>query len=554
MARPPGEATPREPTLAEIAAGTVAPKLVRQAERERERREGKRGRHRPMVRLRRPRSRIWGWLFGLLLLGVVLGGAAAGGVGWYLMDIGRTPREWAPYLQQRAAGNHWIFVTVAGKVAGFLEAADRLERAGEPAIPPQAGASVVRSGVAPPGQVKLVSGTQQLEAALAAAMPGQVIQLLPGTYGIGGRGLQVARAGTAAAPITLRAERLGDATLEVYAQAGFKFNAPHWVVENLAMRGMCENHRDCEHAFHVVGLSSNVVFRNNRLEDFNAHFKINGQDGAFPDRGRIEGNSMTNRAARDTRNPVTPIDLVAGSHWRIAGNFIADFQRAYRGAATYGAFMKGEGEGTVMERNVVLCEWKLLGAKSPTVGLSVGGGGTFPDAVKRQLGALRVEQVGGVIRDNLVAFCNDVGIYVNKGQRSVVAHNTLLDTAGIGVRFAESSADVVGNVVDGAILARDGALLRERDNAGTPLLGLFVGLHPVRELFRDVARLDLRWRERPGQVTIAEWRADLCGVERMGRAMPGAFEDYAACRGPTATPAATAPAAPAPRPPIDPGR
>jgi hypothetical protein len=98
------------------------------------------------------------------------------------------------------------------------------------------------------------------------------------------------------------------------------------------------------------------------------------------------------------------------------------------------------------------------------------------------------------------------------------------------VRFAESSADVVGNVVDGAILARDAALLRERDNLGTPLLGLFVGQHPVRDVFRDVAKLDLRWRERPAPITLAEWRADLCGVERMGRAMPGAFEDFAKCR------------------------
>jgi hypothetical protein len=179
----------------------------------------------------------------------------------------------------------------------------------------------------------------------------------------------------------------------------------------------------------------------------------------------------------------------------------------------------------------------------------VGGGGTWPDAVTRDLGASGLEQTNGVIRDNLIAFCNDVGIYVNKGRRSVVAHNTLLDTAGIGVRFPESSADVVGNVVDGTILARDGGLLRERDNVGTPLLGLFVGLHPVRELYRDVGRLDLRWRERPGQVTIAEWRADLCGVERMGRAMPGAFEDFGPCRAPSATPAAGAPAGPGARRP-----
>jgi nitrous oxidase accessory protein NosD len=552
VARPPGETpkdTGRSPTLAEIAAGTVAPKLVRQAERERERREGRRGRHRPMVRLRRPRSPLWGWLFGLLLLGLVAGGAAAGGVGWYLMELGRTPREWAPYLQQRASGNHWLIVMVTGKVAGYLTAMDRLERTGEPSLPPQAGASVVRSGVAGVGMLRQVASTQQLEAALAAATPGQVIQLLPGTYDTSGRGLRMVRAGTPAAPIVLRAERLGDVTIESRSAAAFKISAPHWVVENLVVRGMCEQHSNCEHAFHVVGGGSHVVIRNNRMEDLNAQIKINGEGGAFPDHGRIEGNTMTNRAPRDVRGPITPIDLVAASHWKITGNFIADFHRATRGGATYGAFMKGAGEGTVMERNVVLCEWKLPNPRSPAVGLSVGGGGTWPDAVTRDLGASGLEQTNGVIRDNLIAFCNDVGIYVNKGRRSVVAHNTLLDTAGIGVRFAESTAEVVGNVVDGAILARDGGLLRERDNLGTPLLGLFVGLHPVRDLYRDVARLDLRWRERPAQVTIAEWRADLCGVERMGRAMPGAFEDFGACRGPSATPAAGVPTGPGARRP-----
>lgn len=545
MARPPAGEGPREPTLAEIAAGKVAPGVVRRAERDRQRRHGRE----PRIRIRRPRSRIWGWLLGLFLLGLVGGGAALAGVGWFLMDLGRTPREWAPYIQQRASGNHWIFEAVAGKTAGYLLAMDRLERVSEPALPPQAGASVARSGVTPAGMGRLVTNSAQLEAAIAAATPGQVIQLVPGTYQVDGRGFRVTRPGTAAAPIVLRAERLGDVTIASTAEAAFKLSAAHWVVENLVVRGMCEQHKDCEHAFHVVGGASHVVIRNNRMEDLNAQIKINGEGGAFPDHGRIEGNTMTNRAPRDVRGPITPIDLVAASHWKISGNFIADFHRATRGGATYGAFMKGAGEGTVMERNVVLCEWKLPNPRSPTVGLSVGGGGTWPDAVTRDLGASGLEQTNGVIRDNLIAFCNDVGIYVNKGRRSVVAHNTLLDTAGIGVRFPESSADVVGNVVDGAILARDGGLLRERDNVGTPLLGLFVGLHPVRELYRDVARLDLRWRERPGQVTIAEWRADLCGVERMGRAMPGAFEDFAACRGPSATPAAGAPAGPGARRP-----
>jgi hypothetical protein len=286
-----------------------------------------------------------------------------------------------------------------------------------------------------------------------------------------------------------------------------------------------------------VGDAQYTVIRNNVFADFNAQIKINGEGGMFPDNGRIEGNTLVNSTPRDTLAPVTPIDLVAASGWRIVGNFIADFQRKGGGGATYGAFMKGEGSATVMERNVVLCEWKLRrspGSNSggPNIGLSIGGGGAFPDAIKRELGKTGHEQSGGVIRDNLIAFCSDVGIYVNKGHRSTIAHNTLLDTAGIGVRFAESSADVVANLVDGAVQARDGALVRASDNVGGGLLGLFLGSHPVRELFRDVARLDLRWRERPEPVTSGDLRRDLCGAERTGRVMPGAFEDFSPCRRP----------------------
>lgn len=544
MARPPPTEEPREPTLAEIAAGTVAPRQVRRVERDRDRRNGRRP-----VRARRPPSRLWRWLAGLLLLGLVGGGAALGVAGWFLTEAGRSPREWAPYVEQRASGNHWLFVAAAGHLARYLREVDQLDRHGEPAIPALAGASVVRSGTPPSGMARLVTTMAQLEAAVAAAVPGQVIQLVPGTYPLGGRGLRIDRPGAPGAPIVLRAERLGDAVIASSAVEAIKLGAPHWVIENLVVHGVCADHAACEHAVHVVGPAVGTVIRNNRFEDFNAQIKINGEGGAFPDNGRIEGNTLVNRAARDVKAPITPIDLVAASNWRIAGNFIADFQRAFNGGATYGAFMKGAGEGTVMERNVVLCEWKLRAARSPTIGLAVGGGGTFPDAIKRDGGASGNEQAGGVIRDNLIAFCNDVGIYVNKGLRSVVAHNTVLDTAGIGVRFAESTAEVVGNVVDGVVQARDGALVRERDNAGSALLGLFVGLHPARELFRDVAKLDLRWRERPAPVTIDGLRMDLCGNERMGRALPGAFDDYARCRDVSATPAANAPAGPAPRRP-----
>lgn len=508
------------PTLAEIAAG--APVTVSR------RRPGS-ARRWP----RKPRSRLVRWLTTLAVLGMGAGLAGLAGVAWFLDDQNRTPREWAPYVERRAAGNHPLFVQAGDLVARTLLRLDRLAREDEPVVPPGVGADATRSGAPPQVMTKLVTNTAQLVAALAAATPGQIIQMVPGDYAVTGRGLILDRPGAPNAPITLRAERLGDVTITSHVPAAFKAYAPHWVVENLVVRGGCDagGHSYCEHALHVVGGAVGTVIRNNRFEDLNAHIKINGEDGQFPDNGRILGNTMVNAAARNTRNPVTPIDLVSASNWRIAGNFIADFQRQGTGGATYGAFMKGAGEGNVMERNVVLCEWRLRRRSySPNIGLSIGGGGTWPDAIKRDLGKSGLEQTGGVIRDNLIAFCNDVGIYVNKGLRSLIAHNTIVDTAGVGVRFGESSAEVVGNIVDGVVQTRDGGVARLRDNHTAALLGLFVGWHPARDLFRDPARLDLRWRSRPEPITSGELRPDLCGTERTGRVMPGAFEDFGRCR------------------------
>ena len=517
---PPARRGDREagaPSLADLASATGAPPPSRR---------GRSGPRRP----RRAASRLVRWFITLLVLAILGGGGGLIALVWFLDDQGRSPREWAPYLQRRAEGNNNLYVEGAALVADYLQRMERLPRTEDPIIPPLVGAAAIRSGTPPAVMTRLVLNTAQLGAAIAEATPGQVIQLVPGTYALDGRGLVLVRPGTPVAPITLRAERLGDVTLLSSVAEAMKVIAPHWVIENLVVRGVCGAHSDCEHALHVVGGAHYTTIRNNRFEDFNAHIKINGEGGTFPDHGRIIGNTMTNATPRDTRAPITPIDMVGASNWRIAGNFIADFQRKGGGAATYGAFVKGAGEANVMERNVVVCEWKLRRSLGPNIALSIGGGGTFPDAVKRDLGASGLEQAGGVIRDNVLAFCNDVGIYVNKGQRSLISHNTVLDTAGIGVRFPESSAEVVGNLIDGIVQTREGAVVRVRDNEVAPLIGLFIGRHPARDMFRDPARLDLRWRTRPEPISTGEMRADFCGTERTGRVLPGAFEDFGKCR------------------------
>ncbi|MCC6717938.1 MAG: hypothetical protein IT555_08640, partial [Acetobacteraceae bacterium] len=314
MARAPrAEARPAGRSLADLAesAGSV-----------RSRRTPDPGR-RPPWRFRRLARR----LLVLLGLAVLLGAAGLGGVAWYLDEQGRPPREWAPYLERRAKGHNPVVLTIADLAARYLRQVDQLERTVDAVVPPRIGAGVERSGAPVPGMARLVQTTAQLAAALASATPGQVILLVPGTYRIDGRGLVLNRAGTAAAPIVLRAERLGDATLLSSVVEMLKVSAPHWTIENLVARGVCGSHGDCEHAVHVVGAAEGVVIRNNRFEDFNAHIKINGEGGAFPDNGVIAGNTLVDSAPRATGNPVTPIDLVAASNWRISGNFIADFQR-----------------------------------------------------------------------------------------------------------------------------------------------------------------------------------------------------------------------------------
>ena len=132
--------------------------------------------------------------------------------------------------------------------------------------------------------------------------------------------------------------------------------------------------------------------------------------------------------------------------------------------------------------------------------------------------------------DNLIASCSDEGIYINRSPRSRLVHNTLLDTAGVYVRYPESTANVTANVVDGAIRAREEALVDESKNASTGLWALYLGLHPVRSLFADPETLDLRFRSPPKRVSGPEATRDLCNASRPVDAAVGAFEDFAICQ------------------------
>jgi parallel beta-helix repeat protein len=222
------------------------------------------------------------------------------------------------------------------------------------------------------------------------------------------------------------------------------------------------------------------------------------------------------------------IDLVAASRWRIRRNLITDFIKNGSDNISYGVFAKGAGAENRIEQNIVICEHRLHGVPGQRVGLSLGGGATAPEYCRDH--RCITEQDRSVIDSNLVMSCSDDGIYLNKAAASRISNNTLLDTGGIQVRFPESSADVVGNLVDGKIRSRDGGLLRVSGNYDTGLSSIFVGYHPVRMRFRDPVMMDLSWRNKPEAALPANSASnDLCGVSRVAPSSAGAFDDFMRC-------------------------
>jgi len=476
------------------------------------------------------KSRRWAGAAGAAL---VLA-AAAGGAGLYLVaGTGIAPRALGSYLERRSMG-HNAFIEGMGRGArAWLVGADRGEQAPNgTSWSGTAGVQATGTGAtpgkaAPAGLEVLVSDSAGLLRAIAAATPGQRITLLPGSYRIG-RTIHASRPGTAEAPIVVRSLEPGSVRLDVATNEGFRVAAPYWRFENLSLQGVCARHDECEHAFHVVGEAHHFAAVNNQIVDFNAHFKINADNGHFPDNGLLESNTLRNRSIRQTAKPVTPIDMVTVSHWSVRLNLIADFVKGDGDGVSYGAFAKGGGSDNLIERNIVVCEDRLRGAPGQRVGLSLGGGGTGKSYCRD--GKCITEQSGSTLRANLVAACSDEGIYLNAAARSSVLHNTLVDTAGIMVRFPESSAEIQGNLVDGSIRSRDGGIVRQDDNLVTATARLYLGSHPYRALFRDPGALDFQWREpAPRRAQAGEPVADLCGGRRPAQPRYGAFEDFSAC-------------------------
>ncbi|MBX3206034.1 MAG: right-handed parallel beta-helix repeat-containing protein [Labilithrix sp.] len=306
-----------------------------------------------------------------------------------------------------------------------------------------------------------VSNPTELRAAIAAAKAGDEIVLAAGTYAISGPNLSCSASGTPAQPIVVRSATPLAAKLELSTVEGFLVSGPSWHFEGLDVVGTCATDSTCEHAFHVVGDATGFVLRNSRVVDFNAQLKVNATlVGApkIPHGGLVENNELFDTRARNTGNPVTKLNIDTGDDWIVRANYIHDFHRL-NGTTSYGAFMKSGGKNGLFERNLVLCT-KDDATPGSHVGLSFGGGGTgnaFCAPAFDGNVPCAVEHEGGTMRNNVIANCSALGIYINRGKDTKVLHNTLIATSGVDFRYETTTGESRGNVLTGIVRNRDGS-------------------------------------------------------------------------------------------------
>lgn len=312
-----------------------------------------------------------------------------------------------------------------------------------------------------------VSTPAELTSAISNASPGDEIVLADGTYAL--TGATCSAVGTDAAPIVVRAENPLGAKIELDGLEGFKVTGAHWHFEDLDVRGVCANDSDCEHAFHVMGAADGFVLRRSHVADFNAQLKVNaskiGDTYVMPNNGLVEYNDVGDTRGRNTSNPVTKLNIDTGNDWIVRGNYLHDAYKMGGDGVSYAAFMKSGGQRGLFERNLVLCSKDTTGGTR--IGLSFGGGGTgaqFCAPAFDPNTPCSIEHEGGTMRNNIIANCTDVGIYLNRAHDSHILFNTLIATSGVDFRFDTTSGEAVGNLLASVIRTRDGGTMMESGN------------------------------------------------------------------------------------------
>lgn len=315
-----------------------------------------------------------------------------------------------------------------------------------------------------PGREIRVTTVPELRAAMAAATPGDVIVAAAGTYRLT-EALVATAAGTASQRIVVRSETRLAAVLESTAGHAIDVQAPFWTFDGLEVRAICPLPIECEQGITLFPSASDTLLTRLRVSDFLMLISGTGvKQGTgveAPHRTVIEASELFDSVPRPTAGKrVTAISIEAADDVVVRDCLIRDIGKEGTDEVTYSASLRGGGKRGRFERNWVLCDSRGQPPGNLRLGLSFGSGGTGPEYCAPAFNPATpcdVEQLDGVMQNNIVANCNDVGIYVNRGRNTSLAHNTLVATAGIDFRWDTTTGVIGGNLLQGTISLRDGA-------------------------------------------------------------------------------------------------
>lgn len=425
----------------------------------------------------------------------------------------RSPQELIRYLKRRLEGHNKLEAVLLPPLHAAQRHFEREPPAGPlPTLGKGQQATALKEPIAGINQQIRVDSPQAIRQALREAKPGTRIVIAPGLYPFNGN-LSPGNDGRSDAPIVLAADQPGTVWLQFSQLDGILVGRPYWTFENLDIRGVCKHHDACEHAFHVVGRAAFTTIRNNRITDFNAHIKVNGYKGDWPDHGLLAYNTLTNSRTRETAKPVTPFDLVGANHWRVEDNLVSNFAKGHGNKVSYGIFMKGASEGGRIERNLVICSEDKVSRPGIRVGISFGGGGTGPQYC-RDGRCDAYEHHRGLAANNIVAHCNDTALDVNQSKQIVLAHNTLINTSGVATRGALAHARLYGNLYEGVARARNGSRITAEFNETLD----------HRSAFMNTDGLVFEWQAPPERVpSLKSLQGDFFSRPRGAASLPGAL-------------------------------
>jgi hypothetical protein len=144
------------------------------------------------------------------------------------------------------------------------------------------------------------------------------------------------------------------------------------------------------------------------------------------------------------------------------------------------------------------------------------------------------------MRNNIILHCpNDVGIYLNKAKDSLLENNIVYNTVGVDVRYSQSSALLVNNVISGRVNNREGGQ-HQLDSNLIVARGFFTGRDELKDFFAAPDLMDFSWTqvypEQPAAQRNADGKiSDFCGAI-VQKPYLGAFAGEEFCHKPAKNP------------------